>query len=36
MTVYYKSKAVRLAEELLKDIWHNRYPIDGYLPTEEE
>ena len=36
MAVYYKSKAVRLAEELLKDIWHNQYPVDDYLPPEEE
>ena len=36
MATNYKSKAVRLAEELLKDIWRQAYSADAYLPAEEE
>lgn len=36
MATNYKSKAVRLAEELLKDIWLQAYSADAYLPAEEE
>ena len=31
----YKSKALRLTEELLRDIWNNCYSRDCYLPAEE-
>lgn len=36
MATNYKSKAVRLAEDLLKDIWRQAYSADAYLPAEEE
>lgn len=36
MHTYYKSKATRLAEVFLKDIWRGRYSREGFLPAEEE
>jgi len=36
MNITYKSKAVRLAEEVLKDIWQKVYPVEEYLPSEDE
>lgn len=36
MNIKYKSKAIRLTEDLLKDIWGGQYSKDEYLPTEEE
>ena len=31
----YKSKALRLTDEFLRDIWNNFYAKDCYLPSED-
>lgn len=36
MNIKYKSKAIRLAEDFLKDIWSSQYSKDEYLPPEDE
>ena len=36
MNIKYKSKAIRLAEDFLTDIWNSQYSKDGYLPAEED